>query len=154
MLITKMSAVSNSPALLAWMESPHLGLTTTTVVSVAEATSTSTWPTPTVSTRTRGMPAAANSRMASGTARASPPRWPREAMERMKTPVSRSWPCIRTRSPRMAPPENGDVGSMASTASWATPAPRAAVIRRSVRVDFPAPGAPVMPTVSASVPCR
>ena len=33
--MTKMSAVSRSPALLAWTASPHLGLSTTTVVSVA-----------------------------------------------------------------------------------------------------------------------
>ena len=67
------------------MESPHPGVTTTTVVSAAEATSTSIWPTPTVSTRTSGNPAAPSTRTASGTARARPPRWPRVAIERMKT---------------------------------------------------------------------
>ena len=54
--------------------------------------------------------------MASGTARARPPRWPRVAIERMNTPGSVAWSCMRTRSPRMAPPLNGEVGSMASTA--------------------------------------
>ena len=60
---------------------------------------------------------------------------------------------MRMRSPRMAPPLKGEVGSMASTATWSTSSParpsgqpaRAWVIRRSVRVDFPA-GAPVSPT--------
>ena len=44
--------------MLAWMASPHPGLTTTMVVSVAAATSTSCWPTPTVSTSTTGTPTA------------------------------------------------------------------------------------------------
>ena len=55
---------------------------------------------------------------------------------------------MRTRSPRMAPPENGDDGSTASTptrpsASAARSRPTSAL----VSVDFPAPGAPVRPTV-------
>jgi hypothetical protein len=52
------------------------------------------------------------------------------------------------------PPLKGDVGSMASTPTWGSArAPgsgqpdRASVMRRSVRVDLPAPGAPVSPTV-------
>ena len=76
----------------------------------------------------------------------SPPRCPRVAIERMKTPSSVAWSAMRTRSPRMAPPEKGDEGSMASTAasmSSARTTPRSAF----VSVDFPAPGAPVMPTV-------
>ena len=44
-----------------------------------------------------------------------PPRWPRLAIERMKTSASSTWPCMRTRSPRIAPPVNGLVGSTAST---------------------------------------
>ena len=89
------------------------------------------------------------------------------AIERMNTAGSVAWSCIRTRSPRMAPPVNGEDGSTASTATWSTgpaigsPAPtssvsrcpdgtggqpvRAVVISRSVRVDLPAPGAPVKP---------
>ena len=51
-----------------------------------------------------------------GVASDRPPRWPRVAIERMNTPSSMAWSCMRTRSPRMAPPENGDDGSMASTA--------------------------------------
>ena len=68
------------------------------------------------------------------------------AIERMKTPGSVAWSCIRTRSPRMAPPLKGEVGSTARTAtswSWARRYP----ISVLVSVDLPAPGAPVMPTV-------
>ena len=104
------------------------------------------------------MPAAPSTRTASGTARARPPRWPRVAMDRMKTAGSRAWSCMRTRSPRMAPPVKGEEGSTASTATWSTGSavatvpspgqpPRAAMMSRSVRVDLPAPGAPVRPTV-------
>ena len=32
------------------------------------------------------------------------------AIERMKTPGSVAWSCMRTRSPRMAPPLKGDGG--------------------------------------------
>ena len=58
------------------------------------------------------------------TARASPPRWPRVAIDRMNTPSSRAWSCMRTRSPRMAPPVNGDVGSTASTATRSPAGPQ------------------------------
>jgi len=128
------------------MASPQPGLTTTTVVSVAPATSISTCPTPTVSTSTIPRPAAASTRIASGVARARPPRWPRVAIERMKTPSSRVCSCIRTRSPSRAPPLNGDDGSTASTPIGSPPR-RCSEISPSVKVDLPAPGAPVMPTV-------
>ena len=36
-------------------------------------------------------------------------------MDRMNTPGSVAWSCIRTRSPSSAPPLNGEVGSTAST---------------------------------------
>ena len=66
----------------------------------------------------------------------------------MKTPRSPLWPIIRTRSPRIAPPENGLDGSTATTPT-VRPAARAAAIRRSTRVLLPAPGGPVMPMVQA-----
>ncbi len=46
---TWMSAISSTPALMAWISSPRPGADTTTVVSDALAISTSSWPTPTVS---------------------------------------------------------------------------------------------------------
>ncbi len=55
----------------------------------------------------------------------------------------------------MAPPLNGDVGSTASTpicgmgAASGQPR-RASVMRPSVSVDFPEPGAPVSPTVNGT----
>ena len=60
LLTTNTSAISSSPALLAWTASPQPGFTTTTVVSAAPATSTSTWPTPTVSISTHGQPTASS----------------------------------------------------------------------------------------------
>ena len=74
-------------------------------------------------------------------------------MERMNTVGSSACWLMRTRSPRMAPPLKGEVGSTASTATCAMASPRSgqpprtAVMRPSVSVDFPAPGAPVSPTV-------
>ena len=41
-----------------------------------------------------------------------------EAIERIKTPSSVACFCIRIRSPRMAPPENGELGSTAMTATF------------------------------------
>ena len=77
-------------------------------------------------------------------ARARPPRWPRVAMLRMNTPLSPACACMRTRSPRIAPPLNGLVGSTAIMPTvW--PAPRSAAIRRSTSVLLPAPGGPVTP---------
>ena len=163
--MTKTSAISSSPALLACIESPHPGFTTTTVVSAADATSTSTWPTPTVSTITTGMPAAASTRTASGTARDRPPRWPRVAIERMNTPVvegvvlhahpvAEDGPAGERRRrvdgqdahlPPAASPVHRRRTSRARTT--ARPGLRTSAIRPSVRVDLPAPGAPVRPTV-------
>ena len=113
--MTKMSATSKSPALLACIASPQPGLVTTTVVSAADAMSTSIWPTPTVSTRARRKFAAPSTRRASGTARESPPRWPRVAIERMNTCSLVAWSCMRMRSPRIAPPVKGELGSTHST---------------------------------------
>ncbi len=71
------------PALAAWIPSPIPGASSTTEVSAWEAISTSDCPTPTVSTRITSQPAASSTRIACGAAQASPPRWPRVAMERM-----------------------------------------------------------------------
>ena len=68
------------------------------------------------------------------------------AIERMNTPGSVAWSCMRTRSPRMAPPVNGDDGSMASTAT-SSPSERSRPMTAEVSVLLPAPGAPVSPTV-------
>src|SRR5213079_3019854 len=61
------------------------------------------------------MPSASRTRTASKVARASPPAWPRVAIDRMKTPGSTPVSAIRIRSPSTAPPVYGDVGSTAPT---------------------------------------
>ena len=106
--------------------------------------STSSCPTPTVSISTISLPAASSTRAASPVACASPPRLPRVAMLRMKTPASAACDCMRTRSPRMAPPLNGLVGSTATTPTVCSRR-RISTISRSTSVLLPAPGAPVMP---------
>src|SRR4051794_23841186 len=55
---------------------------------------------------------------------------------------------MRTRSPRMAPPVKGLLGSTASTPTRA-PSARRWRTSAAVSVDFPAPGAPVTPMVHA-----
>src|SRR4051794_25818942 len=66
-------------------------------------------------------------------------------MLRMNTPASPAWACMRTRSPRSAPPVNGLVGSIAITPTVRPEALSSDVIR-STSVLFPAPGGPVTPT--------
>src|SRR6185437_8067757 len=56
--------------------------------------------------------------------------------------------CIRTRSPSRAPPENGELGSTASTPTLRSRA-RYADTSAAVVVDFPTPGEPVRPIESA-----
>ena len=76
------SPTSRIPALAACTPSPMPGASSTTVVSASAATSTSLWPTPTVSTTTTSTPAASSTRTACGVVAASPPRCPREAIDR------------------------------------------------------------------------
>ncbi len=59
---------------------------------------------------------------------------------------------MRTRSPRMAPPENGLLGSTATTPTlW--PSSVSALIKEATSVDLPAPGTPVMPMMCALPVC-
>src|SRR5258706_5559482 len=85
---TKMSAISMMPALSACTSSPVPRTSTTIEMSAILTMSTSSWPTPTVSMITTSLPAASSTSATSLVARASPPRWPRVAMLRMKTPAS------------------------------------------------------------------
>ena len=145
---TNTSAISITPALSACTSSPMPGTSTSTETSAVRAISTSSCPTPTVSIATTSFPAASSTRAASVVARARPPRCPRVAMLRMNTPASCACACMRTRSPSMAPPLNGLVGSTARTPTvW--PALRQRETRPSTSVLLPAPGAPVMPTRNA-----
>jgi hypothetical protein len=66
----------------------------------------------------------------------------------MKTPGSVKISDMRIRSPRIAPPVNGDEGSTATTATR-SPRRRYDWTRRCTSVDFPAPGGPVIPTIRA-----
>ena len=149
LLTHTMSATSSSPALIACTSSPISGASRTTVVSAAAATSTSLCPVPTVSSRTMSNPDASRTAAAAVDVAASPPACPRAAIERMKTPSSEAYACIRTRSPRSAPPVIGDDGSTAMTATE-RPARRSSAISAATRVDLPAPGGPVIPTRCAA----
>ncbi len=135
--------------MIAWTSSPISGASSTTVVSAAAATSTSLCPVPTVSSRTMSNPAASSTVAAAVEVAASPPAWPRDAIERMNTPSSEAYACIRTRSPSNAPPVIGEDGSTATTAA-VRPASRSAARSDATSVDLPAPGGPVMPTRCAA----
>ena len=83
--------VARSPGCRPWppgCRRPCPGASSTRVVSASDAISTSAWPTPTVSTMITSQPAASSTRSACGAAPDRPPRWPRDAMERMNTPAS------------------------------------------------------------------
>jgi hypothetical protein len=73
---------------------------------------------------------------------------PRVAMLRMNTPSSPESSCMRTRSPNSAPPENGLVGSTATTAT-VSPRARYSFAICVTSVLLPAPGGPVMPNRNA-----
>ena len=62
---------------------------------------------------------------------------------RIKTPSSVAWSAILILSPSIAPPENGLVGSIATTPT-VLPILLYFAISLSVMVDLPAPGAPVI----------
>jgi hypothetical protein len=64
----------------------------------------------------------------------------------MNTPSSVAWSCMRMRSPRIAPPLKGLLGSIARMPT-SSPAPRMSPMSLSVSVDLPEPGAPVTPIV-------
>ena len=147
LLTTNTSAISSSPALAACTASPHPGIhdhdgrvgrAGDLDLDLTDADGLDRAP---IGSRPRRAP---------GPPRASPARGRRgghgSPSSGCTRPESSAWSCIRTRSPRIAPPVNGDVGSTASTAI-SSPAARRAATMRVVRVDFPAPGAPVRPTV-------
>src|ERR1700687_1664197 len=74
-------------------------------------------------------------------------------MLRMKTLESIAWRCMRIRSPRIAPPVNGELGSVATTATDFS-CFRSQATRPSTRVDLPVPGEPVKPTTPGCAPPR
>ena len=148
LLTTMMSGISMIPAFSAWIESPEPGMSTRTTVSAWSMMSTSAWPTPTVSRNTSSLPAASMSSAACSAASLSPPRAPRLAIERMKTPGSRKCSVRRIRSPSSAPCVKGEDGSIESTATSRSAA-RRNLINAPMSVDLPAPGAPVRPMTAA-----
>jgi len=98
------------------------------------------------------VPIASRTTIASAVERVSPPKAPLVARDRMKTPSSRKWRCMRIRSPKMAPPVKGLVGSMASTPT-VLPSLRNLDTTQSTRVDLPTPGEPVNP-ITYAFPAR
>ncbi len=73
-----------------------------------------------------------------------PPVAPRVAMLRMNTPGSLASSVMRMRSPRIAPPEYGLDGSMATMPTF-SPRSRKTAVSFATSVDFPLPGTPVRP---------
>ena len=114
-------------------------------MSTMSETAVSDWPTPTVSTITVSKPAASTSSIASRVRRATPPRVAPAGEGRMKAAVWRDSSSMRVLSPRIEPPPRLDEGSIASTASE-RPRSSSARPKRSMKVDLPTPGTPVMPS--------
>ena len=116
-------------------------------------------PRPRTGRRRRSRPARRRSRprrapgAPAGSPTASPPRWPRVAIERMKTPGSVACSCIRTRSPSSAPPENGEDGSTASTPTRLPGRAQRRDQRGRRWSTCPTPGEPVSPTTCARPVC-
>src|SRR5262245_47622633 len=132
------------PRLSPCSSSPPPGATSTRKRSTIAATLTSDWPTPTVSTSTTSKPAASHSSSTSRVLRATPPSVPPVGDGRTNASGERVSSSMRVLSPRIEPPLRVLDGSTASTATrwpWSTTCrPNA-----SMKVDFPAPGAPEMP---------
>ncbi len=147
LVMTMMSASSTIPFLIACKSSPALGSWSSTNASTMPATVVSDWPTPTVSTRMTSKPAASQTSIASRVFSATPPSEPRDGEGRMNEFGSWQSRSIRVLSPRIDPPEIVLDGSTARTATrcpWAiTCSPSA-----SMNVDFPEPGAPLIPSRS------
>ena len=148
LLTTITSGISITPAFSAWIESPEPGISASTIVSAWSTMSISAWPTPTVSISTSSLPAASITSATCSAASERPPRAPREAIERMKTPGSRKWSESRMRSPSRAPRVKGLEGSIESTATWRS-ALRSSAVSAPIRVLLPTPGGPVKPTIRA-----
>ena len=133
------------PRLMPCRSSPPPGSSSTMNMSTMSATAVSDWPTPTVSTSTVSKPAASTSSMASRVRRATPPRVVPAGDGRMNAASRRDSSSMRVLSPRIEPPPRLDDGSTASTASdrprSISPRPK-----RSMKVDLPTPGTPVIPS--------
>ena len=116
LLTTKTSAISRMPALAAWMPSPMPGRE-----QHQRGVGQRRRSRPRTARRRRSRSARRRSRRRRAPAApAASPRTGRRggramAIERMNTPWSVAWSCMRTRSPSSAPPENGEDGSTAST---------------------------------------
>ena len=107
-------------------------------------TAVSLCPTPTVSMNIVSKPAASQRMTVSRVLRATPPSEPADGEGRMKTSGLEEMLSMRVLSPRMEPPLRSELGSMASTANrWPSEVTMFPIA--SMKVDFPAPGTPVMP---------
>ena len=136
------------PAFMACTTSPLSGSKSSTKVSTCTRAAYSTCPTPTVSSSTSSNPKSSIRSSISGRLSESPSAVEREPMERTK---SSDIPCsssIRMRSPKIAPPERGLLGSIARIPNR-LPGARCNA-RWPARVLLPTPGAPVRPMRRAS----
>jgi hypothetical protein len=113
--------------------------------STIERTVISLCPTPTVSTRMTSKPLASQISIVSRLLRETPPSMPPVGEGRIKAFGSLESFSMRVLSPRMLPRVTVLLGSTASTATrW--PRSVSVVPSASIKVLFPAPGTPVIPT--------
>ncbi len=152
LLMATKSAKSSMSIFSSWLAAPYSGVITYRLASTSGTMAASPWPMPEVSTTIRSKPAHLQAATTSGRALESSLPASRVARERMKTrgPFDHGpMAFMRMRSPSSAPPLFLREGSMEMTAiesasSWSSRRRRTI---SSVRLDFPAPPVPVMPSV-------
>ena len=129
--------------------SPAPGASSSTNTSTIPATATSDWPTPTVSTSTTSKPAASHTSIASRVRRATPPSVPPDGDGRMNASRS-SRQLLHARL--VAEDRAAAARARRIDREHRDPWPASTRCRpsASMNVDFPAPGAPLIPTRTAS----
>ena len=134
------------PFLMPCNSSPPPGSIRSMKKSTIDRTDISLCPTPTVSINITSKPAASQSMIVSRVLRVTPPKVPPEGEGRMKEFFSRDRSSIRVLSPRIEPRVFALLGSIARTATLC-PFLQRSVPSASIKVLFPTPGTPVMPTL-------
>ena len=148
LLITIPSLISMMPRLMPCSSSPVPANCMSRKKSTMEWHAVSLCPTPTVSTKIWLYPAASQRIIDSRVLRATPPSEPAVGLGRMNDFGCCDSFSMRVLSPRMLPLERSELGSMASTASLPPHLSSTCIPNSSMDVDLPAPGTPLMPTLT------
>ena len=151
-VMTIASAISIIPRFIPCSSSPAPDIIRSRKKSTIDLTTVSDCPTPTVSIMMTSKPAASHKIEVSRVFRATPPRVSPEGEGRIKAFSSVESSSMRVLSPRMLPLERSLLGSIASTASR-FPLAVKNFPKLSIKVLFPTPGTPVIPTLTELPEC-